>query len=328
MQRGGSLGGCTRRFVQQQIDFRKRRQAFLNPDLAHAANQRAAAEYGHRHAGESGRLQTSHAVADARDAPAQTRGLQLFDGMVAIDVARRQERQRDRRFVVRGRLLARHPYQLLLPHHLAAGEIVHAGHQGNVDFAALDAPDQRRRQRAIQFDLNPRKCGPEDPQNRRQHERRVEIRRAENDMSLDVRGGEMGQQLVVQPENGFGIIEHCLTLGGEKQPTALMDENGFASEFFEALQLKGDRRLAPAEEPRSLRYASGLDDRNQRAEHPNIQTDEVHFTALELKPGITPCKFHAAARSRQAIDWGGFWKSRRRTCPQNRLKRLHSAGFW
>jgi hypothetical protein len=145
VQRAGSLGCRARRFVQQQIDLRQRRQAFLDPDLAHAADQRAAAENGNRHVGEGRRLQASHAVADARDAPAQTRGFQLFDGMVAIDVAGRQKCQRNRRFIVSGRLFARHPDQLLLPHHLAAGEIVHPGHQGDIDFAAFDAPNQRRR---------------------------------------------------------------------------------------------------------------------------------------------------------------------------------------
>jgi hypothetical protein len=145
VQRAGRLGCCVWRFVKQQIDLRKRRQAFLDPDFAHAADQRAAAENGDRHAGEGRRLQASHAVADAGDAPAQAGGFQSFDGMVAIDIARRQKRERDRRFIVAGRLLARHPYQLFLAHHLAAGEIVHPGYQRDIDFAALDAPDKRRR---------------------------------------------------------------------------------------------------------------------------------------------------------------------------------------
>jgi hypothetical protein len=145
VQRAGRLGCCVWRFVEQQIDLRKRRQAFLDPDFAHAADQRAAAENGDRHAGEGRRLQASHAVADAGDAPAQARSFQSFDGMVAIDIARRQKRERDRRFIVAGRLLTRHPYQLFLAHHLAAGEIVHPGHQRDIDFAALDPPDQRCR---------------------------------------------------------------------------------------------------------------------------------------------------------------------------------------
>lgn len=109
VQRAGSLGCRVRRFVQQQIDLRQRRQTLFDPDLAHAADQRAAAEDGNRHVGEGRRLQASDAVADAGDAPPQPRGFQLFDGMVAIDVAGRQKRQRNRGFIVRGRLFARHP---------------------------------------------------------------------------------------------------------------------------------------------------------------------------------------------------------------------------
>jgi hypothetical protein len=193
VQRARGLGGRVGRFVEQEVDLRKRRQAFLFPEFAHAADQRAAAEHGDSHARESRRLQASDAVADACQAPAQPRGFQLFDGMVAIDVARRQKRQRDRRFIVGVGMLARHPDQLLLPHHLAAGEIVHPGHQRNVDFAALDPSHQRRRQRAVQFDLDPWKRGPENPQDRGQHECRVQVWRAENDMSLDVGGGQLGQ---------------------------------------------------------------------------------------------------------------------------------------
>jgi hypothetical protein len=263
VQRPGGLGCCIRRFVKQQIDLRKRRQALLDPDFAHAAHQRATAKHGDRHAREGGRLQTSHAVADACDAPAQPRGFQPFDGIVAIDVARRQKRERDRRFIVAVRLLARHPYQLLLAHHLAAGEIVHPRHQGNVDFAAFDASDQRRRQRTIQFDLNPGKRRPENSQDRRQHECGIQIRRAKNDVSLDVRRRQLRQQFVVQPEDGFGIIQDGLTLGREVKPTTLMNENSLASEFLEALQLKGDGRLSSAQQSRGLRNASGLDDRNQ-----------------------------------------------------------------
>ena len=73
-------------------------------------------------------------------------GLQPFDRMVAKNIAGRQQRQRDRLFVMRVGLLAGHPDQLLLPHHLSAGEIVHVGDQRDIDFAALHAADQRRRE--------------------------------------------------------------------------------------------------------------------------------------------------------------------------------------
>jgi len=55
-----------------------------------------------------------------------------------------------------------------------------------------------------------------------------------------------------------------------------MNKNGFAGQFFETLQLKGYRRLSPAQPSRGLRNASGLDDRSQRAEHPDIQIDQIH----------------------------------------------------
>ena len=83
-------------------------------------------------------------MADAGDPPSQPRSFQLFDRMVTKDVAGRQQRKRDRFFVVRRRLLAGHPDQLLLPHHLSPGEVVHAGHQRNIDLAALHTADQRR----------------------------------------------------------------------------------------------------------------------------------------------------------------------------------------
>jgi hypothetical protein len=75
-----------------------------------------------------------------------------------------------------------------------------------------------------------------------------------------------------------------------------MKENGFAGQFFEALQLKGNRRLGSAEEPCRLRYASGFNDRNQRAEHSDIQADEVHVTVRRSeKLSIFSCNFHAGA---------------------------------
>jgi len=63
--------------------------------------------------------------------------------VVAIDIAGGQKCKRNWSFVVGRRLLACHPDQLLLPHNLAAGEIIHARHQRYIDFAALHASNQR-----------------------------------------------------------------------------------------------------------------------------------------------------------------------------------------
>jgi hypothetical protein len=193
VQRACGLRCRRRRFVEQEIDLGQRRQPFGSADLAHIAHQRASAEHGHRHAGERRGLQAGDAVADAGDAPSQARGLQLLDRMVAEDIARRQKRERDRLFIVGGGLLAGHPDQLFLPHHLSAGEIVHPGHERNIDFAALDASDQRRRQRAVQLQLDARKGFAENFQDRRQHEGGIEVGRAEHDVAFDVGRGELRQ---------------------------------------------------------------------------------------------------------------------------------------
>jgi hypothetical protein len=145
-------------------------------------------------------------------------------------------------------------------------------------------------------------------------------------MSLDIRRGQLRQQFVVQPEDGLCIIQHGLALGREIKPTALVNENGLAGEFFEALQLKGDGRLSPAQQPRGLRDASGLDDRNQRAEHPNIQADEVHFIARAIKARYFPCKFRAGAAGDprwRATQWSVSEYSVRK-CSQNRRWRSRS----
>jgi len=42
-----------------------------------------------------------------------------------------------------------------------------------------------------------------------------------------------------------------------------VDEDGFAGEFLEPLQLKGDRGLCAAQPPRGFGDASGFDDRHQ-----------------------------------------------------------------
>ncbi len=162
-----SLGRRFLRFIEQKIDLRQRWQAFISADLAHVANQRRAAEHSHRHAGKSRGLQAADAVADAGDAPSELRGFQPFDRMVTKNVARRKQRKRDRLFIMRRGLLAGHPDQLLLTYHLSAGKIVHAGDQGDIDFAALHTPDQRGRKRAVQLELHTRKCFAKDLEDRR-----------------------------------------------------------------------------------------------------------------------------------------------------------------
>jgi len=96
-------------------------------------------------AGVGRSLQAADTVADASDAPFKSRRLEPFQGMVAIDVAWGQQRQRDRRLLVSGRMLARHPDKLFLADDLPTGEIVHAGNERNVDFASFETPDSRRR---------------------------------------------------------------------------------------------------------------------------------------------------------------------------------------
>jgi hypothetical protein len=196
--------------------------------------------------------------------------------MVAIDIAWRQQRERNRLFIVRGGLLPDHPDQLLLPHHLSAGEIVHPGDQRNIDFAALDASDQRRRERAVQLDLNARKGFAEYFQDRRQHEGGIEVGRAQHDVTFDIGGSKLRQQFVMKTEDRARIAQDGLAFRGQEQPAAFVDEDGLSGEFLEPLQLQRDRRLGAAETPRGLRDASGLDDRHQRAQHPNIEVDEVH----------------------------------------------------
>jgi hypothetical protein len=191
VQGARGLGRRGRRFVQEKINLGQRWQPFLDADFAHVANQRGTAEHGDRHSGEGRCLQTADTVADTGDAPAKSRRLEPLDRMIAIDISRRQQRERDRFFIVGRGLLAGHPDQLLLPHHLSAGEIVHAGHERNIDFAALDASDERRRERAVQLDLDTRKGLAKDLEDRGQHEGSVKVGRAEHDVALDIGRGEL-----------------------------------------------------------------------------------------------------------------------------------------
>ena len=85
------------RLVQQKIDLRQRRKAFVRGRSgACRSHQRAPAQHGDRHAGEHRGLQTADALAHAGDAPFAAGALEAFDGVVAIDVAGRKQRERDR----------------------------------------------------------------------------------------------------------------------------------------------------------------------------------------------------------------------------------------
>lgn len=308
VQGAGGLRRRGRRFIEQKVDLRQWRQPFLFADLAHVAHQCASAEHGDRHAGERRGLQPADAVADAGNAPSEPGGFQGFDRVVAKDVARRQQRQRHRRLIMRGGLLAGHPDQLLLPHHLAAGEVVHPRHQRDVDVAALHASDQRRRQRAVQLKLNPRKGLSEDLQDRGQHERGIEVRRAEHDVALDVGRGELRQQFVMKAEDRARVAQDGLALRGQEQPPSLVNEDGLSGQFLQPLQLQGDRRLGAAQPPRGFRDAAGLDHRHQRAQHPNIEIDEVH--GKTHAPGLMlPCKIRAGTAGEPAA-----------MCQQNRRR--------
>jgi hypothetical protein len=155
--------------------------------------------------------------------------------MVAKDIAGRQQRQRDRLFVMRRGLLPGHPDQLLLPHHLSAGEIVHAGHQRDIDLAALHASDKGCRERAVQLQLNARKGFAENPENRGEHEGGIEVGGAEHDVTFDVRRSELRQHLVVKSDDRSRVTQDRLAFRRQKQPAALMDEDGFSGELLKPL---------------------------------------------------------------------------------------------
>ena len=185
---------------------------------------------------------------------------------------------------MRGGLLAGHPDQLLAPHHLAARKIVHAGDERDVDIAALDQAHQRRRERAIELDLDARKGFSEHAEDLRQHEGRIEVGRAEHDLTLDLLRRQLRNQFVMQPQDGFGVGENRGAVLAQRQPAPGMLEQLLAGELLQPLQLQGDRRLGAAQPSRGLGDAAGLDHRDQRTEHADIETDKVH--AASMSPRI------------------------------------------
>ncbi len=87
VQGPGSLGRCAGGFVEKKVDLWQWRQALLDTEFAHVADQRAPTQHRDGDASESGCLQPSDAVADACDPPSQASGFQAFDCMVTIDIA-------------------------------------------------------------------------------------------------------------------------------------------------------------------------------------------------------------------------------------------------
>ena len=189
-------------------------------------------------------------------------------------------------------LLPGHPDQLLLPHHLSAGEIVHAGHQRDIDLATLYASDQRCREGTVQLQLNARKGFAENPQDRGKHEGGIEVGGAEHDVAFDVRRRELRQHFVVKTDDRSRITQDGLAFRGQKQPAALVDEDRFSSELLQPLQLKGNRRLGTTKPPCGLGDAAGFDNRHQRAQHADIQIDQVHGVARCAGKAV-PCNFRA-----------------------------------
>src|SRR5271155_3519351 len=80
--------------VEEEFNRRQRRKPFVSSEFAQARNQRAAAENGHGHAGDRGRLKSNRAGADTSNLPVPTDALELIDRVLAIDVAGRKQSKR------------------------------------------------------------------------------------------------------------------------------------------------------------------------------------------------------------------------------------------
>jgi hypothetical protein len=104
-------------------------------------------------------------------------------------------------------------------------------------------------------------------------------------VAFDVRRSELRQHFVVKTDDRSRVTQDRLALRGQKQPAALVDENRFSGELFQPLQLKSNRRLGTTKPPRGLGDAAGFDDRHQRAQHADIQIDQVHGVARYVQAG-------------------------------------------
>ena len=144
------------RLVEQEVDLGQCRKAFGGRQFAHPSHERATPQHGNRHAGKHRGLQAADAFAHASDLPFAASALEVIDGVLAIDIAGRQEREPDRILELGALVLADNPDQLLLVNDQPAGEIVHAGDERDIDLAALNAIHRRGRECASQLDLNAR----------------------------------------------------------------------------------------------------------------------------------------------------------------------------
>ena len=276
MQRHRGRGVRAGRAVQKEVHLRQRREVVLDAELPHAVDERALAQHGHGHPGEDGCLQSADALAHAGDAPLAAGLLQALDRVVAIDVAGRQKRERHGLRAMHVVSLAHHPDELFLPHDLSAGEPRQARDERDVDLAPLHQRNERRRQAAAQFHLDPREGLAEEREHLGQQEGGVEIRRAEDHVALDVGGREPRVEFVVQPQDGARVRQHHPALVGEHGAAAVGDEQHLAREFLEPPHLQRDRGLRATEAARRLGDAAGLDDRQEGAQDAHVDAEEGH----------------------------------------------------
>lgn len=70
-----------------------------------------------------------------------------------------------------------------------------------------------------------------------QEARRVIVRRPQSYRTLDERGIEFGQRLVVRAQDAPGVTQHAQTIVGQGDPARVAINQVSAKRFFEALDL-------------------------------------------------------------------------------------------
>ncbi len=83
--------------------------------------------------------------------------------------------------------------------------------------------------------MNARKGFAENPENRGEHEGGVKVGGAEHDVAFDVRRSKLRQHLVVKSDDRSCVTQDRLAFRRQKQPAALMDEDGLSGEFLKPL---------------------------------------------------------------------------------------------